>query len=501
MSDPATIVNLALLSHTNVGKTTLARTLLRRDIGAVMDRAHVTEVAESHVLMRSSTADELVLWDTPGFGDSVRLQRRLATSGQPVGWFLSQVWDRFADRAFWCSQQAMRTARESADVVLYVVNATEEPTAAGYVEPELHILDWLGKPALVLLNQVGTRNDAARELQLTEEWSAVLRRHDAGGARRVLTFDAFARCWLQEHALLDAIAGCLDEQKQPAFERIAEAWRVRDLDVLRRSAAVIARHTSRLARDTVQLPDATLADKVSRALQGGSTDALGLEESRARKAMLDRLDESVRASTAELVALHGLAGTASEDILRQVTTGFETQRAPDADKASLWGGLVTGALGGLAADVAAGGLTFGAGAVLGGIAGALGARKLTQRYNEERGLAGGTVRWSDEFLEARLGAAIIRYLAVAHFGRGRGEFAASEPVPRWQAVVSAALAQRAAERAGLWTAMRTEGATNARLDAMVLGLLAETLTQLYPEPAAFFRGRLASTEQGTSAVV
>ncbi len=213
---------------------------------------------------------------------------------------------------------------------------------------------------------------------------------------------------------------------------------------------------SGLARDTVQLPDATLADKVSRALQGGSTAALGVEESRARQAMLDRLDESVRACTAELVVLHGLTGTASEDILRQVTTGFETQRAPDADKASLWGGLVTGALGGLAADVAAGGLTFGAGAVLGGIAGALGARKLTQRYNEERGLAGGTVRWSDEFLEARLGAAIIRYLAVAHFGRGRGEFAASDPAPRWQAVVSAALAQRAAERAGLWAELRSD---------------------------------------------
>jgi Domain of unknown function (DUF3482)/50S ribosome-binding GTPase len=501
MSDPATAVNLALLSHTNVGKTTLARTLLRRDIGAVMDRAHVTEVAESHLLMRSPAGDELVLWDTPGFGDSVRLQRRLAASGQPVGWFLAQVWDRFADRAFWCSQQAMRAARESADVVLYVVNATEEPAAAGYVEPELRILDWLGKPALVLLNQVGTRHDAAHERQLTEEWSALLGRHDPAGARRVLTFDAFARCWLQEHTLLHAIAGCLDEQKRPAFERIAEAWRLRDLDVLRRSAAVIARHTSVLARDTVRLADTTLADKVSRALQGGSTGAPGVEESRARQAMLDRLDQSVRTSTAELVALHGLTGTASEDILRQVTTGFETRRAPDADKASLWGGLVTGALGGLAADVAAGGLTFGAGALLGGIAGAMGARKLTQRYNEERGLAGGTVRWSDEFLDARLGAAIIRYLAVAHFGRGRGVFAASEPAPRWQAVVSAVLAQRAAERVGLWTALRTEGTSNARLDSMVLGLLAETLAQLYPEPASFLRGRLAAMDQAGSAAI
>jgi hypothetical protein len=209
----------------------------------------------------------------------------------------------------------------------------------------------------------------------------------------------------------------------------------------------------------------------------------------------------VRASTAELVALHGLTGTAGEDILRQVTSGFETRRAPDADKAGLWGGLVTGALGGLAADVAAGGLTFGAGAILGGIAGALGARKLTQRYNEERGLAGGTVRWSDEFLEARLGAAIIRYLAVAHFGRGRGDFAASDPAPRWQAVVSVALARRAAERATLWSGLRSDGVSDARLESVVLALLAEVLTQLYPEPAAFFRGRLSSTAQVGSAVI
>ena len=62
----------------------------------------------------------------------MRLARRLAQSGQPLGWFLSQVWDRFADRPFWCSQQAMRAARDAADVMLYVANATEDPEAAGY---------------------------------------------------------------------------------------------------------------------------------------------------------------------------------------------------------------------------------------------------------------------------------------------------------------------------------------------------------------------------------
>ena len=91
-------VRLSLISHTNVGKTTLARTLLRRDIGEVRDAAHVTEVAESHTLIEAQQGEALVLWDTPGFGDSARLALRLGQESNPLGWFLIQVWDRFRDR-------------------------------------------------------------------------------------------------------------------------------------------------------------------------------------------------------------------------------------------------------------------------------------------------------------------------------------------------------------------------------------------------------------------
>ena len=96
-----------------------------------------------------------MLWDTPGFGDSARLARRLAQQGNPVGWFLSQVWDRFRDRAFFLSQQAVRNVRDQADVVLYLVNASEAPEDAGYLAPELDVLEWIGKPVIVLINQTG----------------------------------------------------------------------------------------------------------------------------------------------------------------------------------------------------------------------------------------------------------------------------------------------------------------------------------------------------------
>src|SRR5512141_2494826 len=136
-------IALSLISHTNAGKTTLARTLLGRTVGVVRDAAHVTQEATPYPLIGTAGGDTLILWDTPGFGDSARLARRLRQQGNPIGWFLSQVWDRFRDRALFLSQHAVRNVREQADVVLYLVNASESPQDAGYLAPELTVLEWI----------------------------------------------------------------------------------------------------------------------------------------------------------------------------------------------------------------------------------------------------------------------------------------------------------------------------------------------------------------------
>jgi hypothetical protein len=481
-------VSVALLSHTNAGKTTLARTLLRRDVGAVMDRAHVTETAESHVLLQLPTGEELVLWDTPGFGDSARLLRRLERSGQPLGWFLSQVWDRFADRPFWCSQQAMRAARDSADVLLYVANATEEPEAAGYAAPELRMLQWLGKPALILLNQLGTHGAAGDEAELARQWQTLAERECPGVVCKVMPFDAFGRCWLQEHALLAEIAACLAPDARGAYDRLHAARANHDADVLRDCATAIARQVQRIATDEERVPQESLTDKArrtARLLSGAEEGELPAAEAQARQAMLQRLDATVRESTTELVRLHGLAGGASEEILAQLGREFSVARAPDPDRVGFWGGLVSGALGGLAADLAAGGLTLGAGALIGGVAGALGARKLTQQYNAGRGVDGSVVRWSEEFLAARLEAAIVRYLAVAHYGRGRGEFRPAEVDARWQHLARDVVAQRAGQLAA-WLPGATEAGAVEALAAAVEAMLRDVLARLYPAAAAIF---------------
>ena len=79
---------LSLISHTNVGKTALARTLLRQDVGEVADRAHVTVASEAYTLIESDGLTAK-LWDTPGFGSNLaKLTKRIRSSGNPLGWIL-----------------------------------------------------------------------------------------------------------------------------------------------------------------------------------------------------------------------------------------------------------------------------------------------------------------------------------------------------------------------------------------------------------------------------
>jgi len=481
-------VELTLISHTNVGKTTLARTLLRRDIGEVGDRPHVTDLAESEVLIESPEGDTLVLWDTPGFGDSARLFRRLQQAGQPVGWFLSQVWDRFADRPFWCGQQAMRNARDSSDVILYVANASEQPSSTAYLDIEMQILAWLGKPVILLLNQLGAPRDTAHLQTELQQWEAQAAHHPC--VQGVLPFDAFARCWVQEGTLLEHVQRVLPADKQAAFERLREAWKQRNLTVFEQSMQTLAQQVAVIAIDSEPIVDLDLRGK-ARAWIGvitGGVERDAAELQRAQSALATRLDAQVRAATAELVRLHGLSGQATDEVLQQLGHQFSVRRPVDADKASVLGGLVSGALGGLAADLGAGGLTFGAGALVGGVLGAFGARGIAKAYNLARGSEDGTVRWSAGFLESRLAAALMRYLAVAHFGRGRGDFVAGLAPAHWQERVNEAVQMRRAQLQSVWAVARGADADSSNADTTAAALLPivaasarEVLSHLYPD--------------------
>ena len=150
-----------------------------------------------------------------------------------------------------------------------------------------------------------------------------------------------------------------------------------------------------------------------------------------------------------------------------------------------------GAAGGLLADVAVAGLSFGGGAVAGALLGAAGALGLRKGFQFVRADQAPQVRWAGEFLDQLLRQGVLRYLAVAHFGRGRGEWRETGNPERWNGWLEEALAAREGQFGSLVADIRSvpepEADASAGLTAFVRDLVAEVLSTAYPQAAHILR--------------
>jgi Domain of unknown function (DUF3482)/50S ribosome-binding GTPase len=510
MNDVPRTISLSLVSHTNVGKTTLARTLLARDVGEIRDEAHVTENAESQLLIETRDGDRLLLWDTPGFGDSLRLAKRLAQAGNPIGWFLTEVWDRWRDRAFWSSQRALKHVWEQCDVVLYLVNASEAPQDVGYLDAELEVLAHTGKPAIALLNQLGAPA-RADELALEARWRERLK--DAKGVHAVLPLDAFSRCWVQEGVLWQAVAPLLPPAQQAAFERLQTAWRDRQLTLWRQCMAELSRRLARAALDAQRVESdgwrgsmRALGTSLSKVIGLRDDDSSGnATQQRAMAQLAERLDQDVKRSTDALIKLHGLDGRAGDEVLIKLARHYATRQPLDEGRAAVWGGVITGALAGLKADIASGGLTLGGGLLVGGVIGALTAAGAARGVNIVRGVSQPEVRWDPKVLDALFASALLGYLAVAHHGRGRGAWVAQEPPAAWINAVDAAMKEQRDALDGLWQRKgegepaQTVEAFSQRVQTVFESACAAVLARLYPQAAALHEPAKTAVVEAPSA--
>lgn len=476
-------INLSLVSHTNAGKTTLVRTLLGRDVGEVRDAAHVTDIASAYVMLEHD-GDRVMLWDTPGFGDTARLLRRLKLSSNPLGWLLRQVWDRYRERPLWSSQQAVRNARDHADVVLYLVNASEDPDDAGYMPLELEILQWIGKPVLLLLNQMGPpRGDSTAEEEL---WRNHLRDHAV--VQGALTLDAFARCWVQEGALLRAVTPLLPISKQAASTKLQAAWEAKNLDRFHVCMRILAEELSAITTDTETLGPQTWRDKVADVVRDIKKE--DREEGRkAMTALAKRLEAHVRLSTEKLIQAHELSGRAVGEVITRAQSDYATTAPIETGVAAVLGGLVSGAAGGLAADVAAGGLTLGGGMIIGGLIGAITAGGAARGYNYVKGDKDPSLRWSNAVFRSLIGNALLRYLAVAHYGRGRGDYEEGEHPAYWRTAVETLTEQHSAEITAIWEQGKTgeAQALTKRAEKLLTKLATELLVQFYPDSSELLK--------------
>lgn len=484
-SDANEIV-LSLISHTNVGKTALARTLLRRDVGEVADSAHVTVVPESYPLIESGGYSAR-LWDTPGFGSNLaKLAKRLRSNNNPVGWLLHQVWDRTQDKSLWCSQEAIRNVQEDTDIVLYLVDASQPPETLGYVDLELEVIEWIGKPVLVFLNQTG-QPEIQRDRLAEAEWKAHLSKRPV--VKNVSILDAFTRCWTQEHHILSLAAETLDKEKAKAARHLSKAWMRKNLDVFDKAVETISELLVSSVLDTEALSSQNLFDKVRTLILKKERSR---ELDRIQTAMYDRLANRTADTVNYLISLYGLDGQSASRLAQTSREEFFVKRDLEESFAATIGGALSGLVGGLSADLISGGMTFGGGAIVGMLLGGTTTYALAKGYNLTQ-TGQNMVRWTESHFQGQLKFIVMLYLAVSHFGRGRGSW--KDPVnnpAHWEAVVDGTLTEMNDDWKKIWKrggASADPEKVAAPLRKTLRRLLLRVFEELYPDSSEIFELR------------
>ncbi|VWX62816.1 Small GTP-binding protein domain-containing protein [Burkholderiales bacterium 8X] len=345
------VIRIAVVGHTNAGKTSLLRTLTRRvDFGEVSDRPGTTRHVEA-VDLRIDGRAAVRFMDTPGLEDAIALREHLAAfdEGNPtpperIRRFLQSP---EAHGVFEQEAKVLRALLE-VDAAFLVLDVREAPLPK--FRAEIELLGACAKPVLPVLNFV--RDPASREPAWRELLSAfglhVLVRFDAAapfvGAERELYRD-LSTLLRDRRATLDAVAESLQreaaERRRAAGERIAEL--MVDAAAIRRTASA-TEFALQSARERLV---GNLRREVSELAQRCATDLLALYAFREGDA-----DES---------PLDGVEGRWSMDF-------FHPEALKDAGLL-LGKGVAVGAAVGVAADLAVAGLSLGAGAALGGAIG------------------------------------------------------------------------------------------------------------------------------------
>ncbi|WP_298186289.1 GTPase/DUF3482 domain-containing protein [uncultured Pseudomonas sp.] len=353
-------LKLAVVGHTNVGKTSLLRTLTRDvGFGEVSHRPSTTRHVEGARLSVDGEA-LLELYDTPGLEDAIALLDYLERLDRPgerldgparLSRFLegSEARQRFEQEA-----KVLRQLLAS-DAGLYVIDA-REPVLAKYRD-ELAVLSMCGRPLLPVLNFVSTSNH--RE----QEWRDALARL---GLHALVCFDSVAPPLDGERRLYDSLALLL-EKARPQLQRLVDDHLAQRQ--LRRSSAT--RLIAELLLDCAACRRSVAAQSTLE--QGAIRDlhqSIRQREQRSVEALL-RL-YAFRQGDAKAGDLPLLDGRWGDDLFNP-----ETLKQLGVN---VGGGMAAGAATGVGVDLLVGGITLGAAAALGALIG--GSAQTLRSYGE-----------------------------------------------------------------------------------------------------------------------
>lgn len=343
----ADALKLAVVGHTNVGKTSLLRTLTRDvGFGEVSHRPSTTRHVEGARL--SVDGEALVeLYDTPGLEDAIALLEffdRLDGPGERldgparVERFLqgSEARQRFEQEA-----KVLRQLRAS-DAGLYVIDA-REPVLAKYRD-ELEVLASCGKPLLPVLNFVASQGH--RE----EQWQEALARL---GLHARVRFDSVAPPQDGEQRLYESLALLLEPARQ-ALMRLVDDHHAQRQQRLASAHQLIA---------ALLIDCAACRRGVSEQAQDQATAALRQAVRQREQACVEALLKlyRFRSGDAQASDLPLLDGRWGDDLFNPETLRLLGVR--------VGGGMAAGAAAGAGVDLMVGGLTLGLAALAGAIAG------------------------------------------------------------------------------------------------------------------------------------
>lgn len=222
-------LNIAVVGHTNTGKTSLMRTLLRDEaFGDIKNAPATTRHVESASI--SDNGKVLVrLFDTPGLEDAGGvldwLEGKTSSRLDGVDRIRQLLQDAVADDEFAQEAKVLRQVMQS-DVSLYVVDAREAVLAK--YKDELTVLSWCAKPVMPVFNFT-QQGDAAA-------WFEMLARR---GLHVHSQFDTVAFDFSGELALWQQLDILLN--KRPVLTDLM-AFRRQEWDSLRASTLDLTAH-------------------------------------------------------------------------------------------------------------------------------------------------------------------------------------------------------------------------------------------------------------------
>ena len=346
-------LRLAVVGHTNTGKTSLLRTLLR-DVyfGEVKNEAATTRHVERAQLLDSQTGEILVaLYDTPGLEDASGLMDWLEdnTASRRDGierlqQFLAADIASSDGHGLEDYSQEAKVIRQllASDMAIYVVDA-REPVLGKYKD-ELTILSWAAIPVMPVFNFTD-----AQDANI-DEWQTMLARRNLHISTR---FDSVAFEFEDEMRLWQNLATMLTHSEM--LERLMQSRTADWAQLFDEANIIIADFLLNVAAFVREINE----DDDPMPVLAQMREAVRQSERAMQNSLLNSYkfyDNAVAATALELQAYQ--QDPFDPELLKSY--GIRTTS-----------GAAAGALLGLGIDVAALGTTLGLGAALGGIAGGL----------------------------------------------------------------------------------------------------------------------------------